>query len=136
MNRAQSAERNEQCFRLFLAGSTYAQIAKAVGLKSTGHVHQIVKRQLYDTRVRRNLLTDQALAIHQERQERLLQAFWVEALKGDQRSAEICAKILDQQCRVYGLLKSTPAGEKTMEDDTFDELARRRASRRPNAAGQ
>jgi hypothetical protein len=140
---AERAERDADVLRLFMAGATYAQIARAVSAEGDKitlvRVDQIVKRELAASARRRTLLTDEALAVHQERQERLFQAHWGPALKGDHRSAEICRKMLDQNARLYGLyadaLPSLPAPTPTGADEIpenvtpANELERLRAAR-------
>jgi hypothetical protein len=72
--------------------------------------------------------------LHQERSERLLQAHWAPALKGDHRSAELCRRLLDQTTRLHGLYADAapplPAPTGQIEDDGDDELSRLRAARR------
>ena len=141
MRAAERAERNAEILRLFLAGHNYREIGllKAV---STSQVELIVKRELADNARRRNLLTDEALAMWQERYERLFRAHWDQALAGDHRSAEICRKMLGQQARLYGLedlnspsplpppTSPLPPDENDDEDEgPADELARIRAAR-------
>jgi hypothetical protein len=129
--------RDADILRLFIAGATYRQIAKAlnVGLAT---VSRAVQKQLAAGAQRRELLSDQALAVHTERTERLFQAHWDKALRGDHRSAEICRKILAQQARLQGLeaeLTPLPAPTAPVEVDEevsqepTDELSKLRAQR-------
>jgi DNA-binding CsgD family transcriptional regulator len=136
---AERLERDADVMRMFTSGATYAQIAKAVGLTQM-RVDQIVKREIAGSARRRVLLADEALAIHQERTERLFLAHWGPALKGDHRSADICRKMLDSNARLQGLyadaLPSLPAptsneGVTGDEDEDGNELARFRARRTP-----
>ncbi len=141
MNQAERNKRNAQMLQLFIAGATYADIARAVGLKSEGTVHDVVQRELAFAAKRRGLLTDEAFAILQERTERLFRAHWVKALEGDHKSAEICRKILAQLARWHhiddvmlpnngmGVVDSDGETDPLNEQEPLDELARLRALR-------
>ena len=131
------AARDQRVMALFLAGESYRQIREAVGLRSLSGVHRIVQRELAGCAARRDLLTDEAFAVWQERSERLFHAHWGRALDGNYRAAELCRKILTQQAQVYGLAQEvslaggTPAGAVEVEppEADMDELARLRAAR-------
>ena len=73
-----------------------------VGLRSPQSVGNIVQRALAGSSQRRELLTDEAFAVWQERSERLFRAHWGPALEGNHRSAELCRKLLAQQAQVMG----------------------------------
>jgi hypothetical protein len=104
-------------------------------------VGNIVQRALAGSLQRRELLTDEAFAVWQERTERLLRAHWGPALEGNHRSAELCRKILAQHVLVYGLaqevsLAGTRADAVEVEpepgpedDEDLDVLARMRRDR-------
>lgn len=139
MNAADRAERDQKILQLFLAGATYRSIGAAVGLRSTQSIHQIIQREMSSAARRRALLTDEALAVYQERVEALFRAHWGPALRGDHRSAEICRRLLGQQASLYGLddlveKSSSPtlgANGSGLDDDKDppDELSRLRAAR-------
>lgn len=149
-------ERDARVLQLFVGGATYRQILavlrtdeeqgeKPVGwsLRSVGAVHKIVQNQLAASAQRRQLLSDEALSLHQERTERLFSAHWATALDprkdGSHRSAEVCRRILAQQARMYGLEgdgglpapTQIPNGPAPLpgEEDEQDELAKLRAAR-------
>ena len=140
MNRAQREERDADILRLFVAGATYRQIARATQC-GVATVDRAVKKQLAESATRRDLLSDQALAVHTERTERLFQAHWGPALKGDHRSAEICRRILAQQARLQGLeadltplpAPTATAGPADDDEGPTDELARIRRARTGSA---
>lgn len=124
--------------RLFVAGATYTEIARVVGLRSSTSVANIVQREFSAPEQRRELLTDEAMAMWQERWERLWRAHWPRALDGDYRSAELCRKLLAQFALVYGLGQQVPvvgtkldAVEVDQDDDGdgMDVLSRLRADR-------
>jgi hypothetical protein len=137
MKAADRERRDVQVARLFLGGASYRSIAGAVGLRSPQSVGNIVARALAGSSVRRELLTDEAFAVWQERSERLLCAHWGPALEGNHRSAELCRKILAQHVLVYDLTQEvslaggTPTGVVEVEPDEpdMDELMRLRAKR-------
>lgn len=139
MNAAGRAERDASVLRLFMAGATYAQIAAAVKMTQR-RVDQIVKRELSNAAQRRTLLSDEALAIHTERTERLFQAHWGKALNGDHRSADICRKLLVDNARLSGFYADrlpdlpAPTGPLERDDDEAepgpqDELSKLRGLR-------
>jgi hypothetical protein len=129
--------RNDQVVALWLSGASYRAVARAVGLRSPQSVHNIVQRVLAGSSQRRDLLTDEAFAVWQERTERLFQAHWARALDGNYRSSEVCRKILGHQATVYGLAQggSLPGGTRSdavelkADDAGMDELAKLRAAR-------
>jgi hypothetical protein len=146
MNATERSKRNEQILQMFVAGVTYQQIAKAVGLRSPSTVHEIIHKEMAGAAQRREMLVDEAFAVFQERSERLFRAHWGKALDVDSpnshKSAEVCRKILAQQARMYGI--DEPVGglannmgvvdtdEETNplnEQEPQDELARLRAIR-------
>lgn len=138
---ADRERRDAQVVRLFLCGASYRSIAGAVGLRSPQSVGNIVVRALEGSSQRRELLTDEAFAVYQERSERLLRAHWGPALEGNHRSAELCRKILAQHVLVYGLAREVClAGTRAdavevdqepdpADDEGLDVLARMRADR-------
>lgn len=122
-------ERDGRILQLFLAGSSYKQIAAAVGLKSTETIHKIIRRELGAAAQRRSVLLEEARSIYQERSESLLKAHWALALRGDHKSAEICRKLLDQQLRLLPPL-AVPEGESpATPEEEVDELTRLRSRR-------
>lgn len=134
MKAEERAQRDARVLQLWLAGASYQQIAEAIGVKSKGTIHHIIQRELADANERRKLLADEAYAMYQERLERLFQAHWGLALKGDHKSAMVCQRLLAQQARLYGLEADTVLPSPTMpvdlaHDEAEDELAQLRARR-------
>ncbi len=137
MKAVDRVRRDAQVVQLFLGGASHRSIAGAVGLRSPQSVGNIVQRALGSSSQRRELLTDEAFAVWQERSERLFRAHWGPALEGNHRSAELCRKLLGQQAQVYGLAKEvslaggTPTGVVEVEpvEADMDELAKLRAAR-------
>jgi hypothetical protein len=143
MNAAERSERNQKALALFIGGATYIQIAAACNLRTASAAHKIVEKELREASQRRLLLSDAALEIHQERQERLLLAHWPAATRAkepDHRSAEICRRILAQQARFYGLdgeagpalpaptATAPPPGDGEDEDNELAQFRARRGS--------
>jgi len=139
---AERADRDKRVLELFIGGSNYREIAAVVGL-TIARVEVIVKRELADAAKRRLMLTDEALAIHQERTERLFKSQFVKALEGDARAAEICERMLARNARLFGLAEeinpaplpaptqtvTPPAADGDGDGEPKDELARLRAAR-------
>lgn len=145
MKASERAARDQDVLRLWIAGASFSRIAQAVGLTSR-RVEQIVKAALAAGASRRALLSEEALAVHQERHERLFEAHWGLALKGDHKSAELCRRMLDQNAKLHGLYAdaapSLPAptapltGQDSADRETeepADELSQLRARRSPGA---
>lgn len=142
MKAADRADRDQRILRLWIAGGSYPRIAQAVGL-TTRRVEQIVKAALAAGAARRALLAEEALAVHQERHERLFEAHWGLALKGDHKSAELCRRMLDQNAKLHGLYADAvplpaPTAPLTSDDgeaggqdseEPADELSKLRARR-------
>ena len=140
MNAAERAERDQKALELFLAGSNYREIGAQFEL-TPRRVEDIVKRELAAAAKRRLVLTDDALAIHLERYERLYKVQWEKALNGDQRAAELCERMLARQARLFDvgdhgggtppLPAPTPTGPIAgdEQDAPTDELAQLRAAR-------
>jgi hypothetical protein len=141
MKAAERIEREQNILRLWIAGASYPRIAQVVGL-STRHVERILKAALAAGASRRALLTEEALAVYQERHERLFEAHWALALKGDHKSAELCRRMLDQNARLHGLYTdaaplpaptTTPLtsddGDGRENEEPADELSKLRARR-------
>lgn len=132
MKGPERAERDAKALAMFVAGYTYKQIGEVIGLKSYNGVGAIIKRELAAAAQRRALLSDEAFSIYQERTERLFNAYWAPALRGDIKAAAICGKLLQQEARLYGIDSTVSAPVDVDFDDTdeeLDELARLRAQR-------
>lgn len=153
VNAAERADRDQRILQLWIAGGSYLRIAKAVGLTQR-RVEQVVKAELAAGAGRRALLTEEALAVHQERvavhqqrRERLFEVHLKKAENGDHQAAELCrrlladdARLLDQNARLYGLYGDAsplpaPTAPLTGEDgggqesEEADELSKLRARR-------
>lgn len=151
MKASDRVERDQKILRLWIAGGSYPRIAQAVGL-SARQVERIVKSTLAAGAARRALLSEEALAVWQERHERLFESHWHLALNGDHRSAELCRRLLDQNAKLHGLygegggsatpglpaptapLSSGDVADSGQEsEEPADELAKLRANRAAGA---
>lgn len=113
------ARRDALVWQMFLAGVSYREIGKnpRVRLSCRG-VELAVRRQMSGTAQRRNLLTDEAMAVHTERLESLFAAAYAKAVTGNVRAGEQCRRLLDQMARVHGLYAG--ACENPMPEDADD----------------
>ena len=103
--------------QLFVAGLSYREIARAVGLRSPQSVCNIVERGLADGGPRREPLADDALAMFIERSEAVLRAHWRRAMEGDVRATEAVRRIMDMQARVHGLYGGEARGGRGRSDE-------------------
>lgn len=95
--------RDELVLRLFLAGASYRQIARRVGLRSPQSVGNVVRRELRSGARLSTPVTEVGRAVFVERLEALLAAVWPGAMAGDHQAGEECLQLLTQQARFYGL---------------------------------
>lgn len=137
-------KRNHKIMAMFIAGNSERAIGAAVGI--TGQrVHQIIKAEMKNAARHRELLTDEALGVYQERIESLLQAVWPLVQVGEVKAIAEARQLLQQQARLYGLegtlgMPSMPAMPGMNVDDEpeqLDELAEYRLrNRRRRATAQ
>lgn len=141
MKAAERAEREQRILQLWISGASYPRIAQLVEL-SARQVERIVRTALAAGASRRALLTEEALAVHQERFDTLFGAHWGRALEGDHRSAELCRRMLEQSAKLHGLYADAsplpaPTTTPLTSDDSdakeseepVDELSKLRARR-------
>lgn len=102
-NSATRAEKKRRILEMALAGIPLKQIADTLGYRNTATVADILRR-----------LVDQSMSIDAgaleelrktelSRLDRLQQAHWMNALRGDHRSTDMCLKIIDRRSRLLGL---------------------------------
>jgi hypothetical protein len=95
------SERRYRCFQLKLAGATYEQIGKQVGVSSTtAHydVHQVLRE--YDTALRAMAGEAKTLAIAETYKVQL--AMMVAMEKGDTRAAQVILNCISLRARLQG----------------------------------
>lgn len=95
--------RDDLVLRMFLAGASYRQIARRVGLRSQQSVGNVITRELRLRRGISGVMTETGRALFIERSEALLAAAWPGAMGGDPEAGEECLQLLTQQARFYGL---------------------------------
>jgi len=103
--------RDDLVLRMFLAGASYRQIARRVGLRSPQSIANIIRRELRSGAGPGTPVTEVGRAVFIERSEALLAAAWAGAMAGDLDAGEECLQLLSQQARFYGLtgpLSTTP----------------------------
>lgn len=105
MRASERAKRDALVLRLVLAGASYREAARAVGLRSPTSVSNIVKRELARDGGWRSSLPENAAALHIERSEALWQKAFPAALAGDINAANRCVRLLEAQARLYGLFQ-------------------------------
>ena len=95
--------RDDLVLRLFVAGASYRQIARRVGLRSPQSIGNIIRRELRSGAGPGTPVTEIGRAVFVERMEALLAAVWPGAMAGDPEASEECLQLLAQQARFYGL---------------------------------
>lgn len=100
-----SQERQVKALELRRGGATYAQIAKALGMRSVGHVHQLVQDALIST------LREPAEAVRILELERL--DFLTKKLEkrikaGEDKAINTFLKVMDHRARLLGLFVTDP----------------------------
>jgi hypothetical protein len=131
LSTAERQARDTLVLRMYLAGVTYRDIGRKVGLSLAG-VHKVIKRQLRQSADRRDELeSDSAIESYLSRMEALLSASWPKALRGDTRATDQCRRVLDSMAKVQGLVPSVAerllpdrldAEDTDDDEDGLDEL--------------
>ena len=101
--RAEIDARRRKALEMALAGASYEQIARECGWKNRSSACRAVEAAMQewapisaeDVRT----LRDRELA----RLDRLQNAHWMNALRGDSRATELCLRISDRRARLLGL---------------------------------
>jgi hypothetical protein len=143
MKRAEREIRDARVMELFYGGASYRSIAEAVGLRSHVSVGNIVQRELGSTAERRELLTDEAMAVFTERFEQVWRANWSKASDGDRYATMECRRLLGLAASVFGLSRKVTFAdtgrlevdvepERDDDNEPMDELARLRFNRANN----
>lgn len=123
----QRRENRRKALEMALAGASYQQIADACGWKSKGTAYKNVQAALEQWAP----IDPQALdAFRQQelaRLDRLQQAHWTNAMRGDMRAGEFVLKVSDRRSRLMGLdqiAASDPAAGGDLDDEIKALLAR------------
>jgi hypothetical protein len=91
--------------KLLTEGKTYDQIADEVGYANRGTAHRVVAKALAEHTVEN---IEELRRREGDRLEQLLSAFWAAALDGDVAAARAVLKVVDAECRLYGLYDVAP----------------------------
>jgi hypothetical protein len=99
-------ERRKQAVALRLAGITPTMIyekLKDLGYSSPEHVSMDLKRARERSRAQLESSVEELRDLQGERLERLLAGVWGKALKGDTKSADTAARLIERICKLRGL---------------------------------
>jgi IS30 family transposase len=117
--REERAERDQLIYRLHLAGISFRQIGKRIGM-TPGGVHKIVRRELGRAADVRDDLVGDAEIEHLERMKQLYAAYAPKAQAGDLKAAEYCRRLLADMARIQGLNQSVAERLAPARDDDLD----------------
>lgn len=99
-NTALASYRRTRALELRAQGMGYAEIAAEVGYANKGTAHRVISQAL---EARESQDVDFLRLIASERLERLLAALWPRAMAGDLGASRVLLRIIDMECRLYGL---------------------------------
>lgn len=121
---AEITDKERQALELRKAGASFDQIAERLGYSDRSGAHRAVSRAL------QSVLKEPAeelRALEAERLDRLLLAFWNDALDGDVKAADRVLRIMDQRAKLQGLNMPTKIDvDSTVTVDPADiEIVRR-----------
>lgn len=72
---------------------------------------------------------DDVLEDYRVRLDELISAFWLDAVAGEHKSAELVRKLLQQRAALFGIGGASGVTVSAKSDDDVDELAKLRARR-------
>lgn len=101
--RTKTAERRSQAVQLRIAGADWETIARTCGYASRGAACTDVTRAMENATAEATRNADVLRHMELARLDRLQQAFWAAALKGDSEAARTVLGIIDRRCRLLGL---------------------------------
>lgn len=99
-NKQLASYRRTRALELRAHGMGYAEIAREVGYTSKGTAHRVISQAL---EARESEDVDFLRTIASERLERLLEALWPQAMAGDLGACRVLLRIIDAECRLFGL---------------------------------
>ena len=99
---AKTLLKQEQALKLYVAGHTYAVIAKAVGYSSASAACTGVTSAIARHTQEREELAAHALTISLEKYGALFKAAYPKALEGDWEAMRMCVKILERTDKLQG----------------------------------
>lgn len=128
-------ERRKQATALRLAGVDWQSIADRLGYTDRDHACQDVRRALKQSAAELSSSLEDLRQEELARIDRLIAAIWAQAMAGDQRAAETCARLIDRRVRLLGL--DAPIKHEVITIDAIDRQLQELAERYPElrAAG-
>jgi hypothetical protein len=101
--RTKTAERRSQAVQLRIAGASWETIAKTCGYASRGAASTDVTRAMEAATAEATRNADVLRHLEITRLDRLQQAVWAEAIKGDDDKIRTVLGIIDRRCKLLGL---------------------------------
>lgn len=101
-NKARLEQRRRQAIEMALAGASYETIARELGWKTRSAAYKAVMKMLHEVAPDPAQI-EAARGAELQRLDRLQQAHWMNALRGDARATDIVLKISDRRSRLLGL---------------------------------
>lgn len=103
-------ERSATAWRLRTSGMSYPQIAAEMKL-SVNSVYNLVQSRLNDWQDQRNLHIDEYVTIQLARYEEIYEGVRPWAVAGDDKSARVAIKVLENEAKLLGLYKQPDAND-------------------------
>jgi DNA-binding Lrp family transcriptional regulator len=100
--RVQGAETRVQCFQLRLAGASFADIGKKLGISAQA-AHQHVTKYLQETAAKTAEIAEDVRTLEVQRCDRLLLGLWPAASKGNPQAVEKALKVMERRAKLLGL---------------------------------
>lgn len=101
--RTKTAERRSQAVQLRIAGADWETIVRTCGYASRGAACTDVTRAMEAATAEATRNADVLRHMELARLDRLQQAFWAQAIKGDADAARTVLGIIDRRCKLLGL---------------------------------
>lgn len=114
-----------------LAGATMEVIARELGWKDKSSAARAVKDALAAANPLAPEEMDRLRSAELARLDRLWQAHWVNALRGDQRAADTCLRISDRRSKLLGL--DQPVTQEVVLTSKLDQEIQALLDRMPSA---
>jgi hypothetical protein len=105
--RTKTAERRAKAVQLRIAGASWETIAQSCGYASRGAANTDVTRAMEAATAEACRNADVLRQLEITRLDRLQQAVWAEAIKGDQDAIRTVLGIIDRRCKLLGLAAPT-----------------------------
>lgn len=106
--REDTAERDQRALELHLAGASYAQIARIVGLASKSSAHDAVKRALAAREQGPGQDVTEAVETELARLDAMLAGLWNAARRGDTAAVDRVLKIGERRTNLLAMLSRKP----------------------------